>query len=86
MSDPAGAHDVPEEKEKVSLTLDRSLVEALRASVRPNQLSATVNQMLQRGLQHARLQQLLEELQGERGQASERSYQRLLDDWFDDAD
>lgn len=75
-----------QEKEKVSLTLDRALIEALRSSAGPKRLSATVNELLLQAVERAQLRALVEELENEAGPASADAYQELLDEWFADAE
>lgn len=77
---------VEQEKGKVSLTLDRALIEALRSSAGPKRLSATVNELLLQAVERAQLRALVEELETEAGPASADAYQKLLGEWFADAE
>jgi len=78
--------NVEQEKEKVSLTLDRALIEALRTSAGPKRLSATVNELLLQAVERARLRALVEALEIEAAPPSAAAYRELLDEWFADAE
>jgi len=78
--------NVEAEKEKVSLTLDRQLVEALRSSAGPKRLSATVNELLMQAVERVQLRALVEALEAEKGPAPAATYQELLDEWFGEVD
>jgi hypothetical protein len=71
-----------QEKEKVSITLDRSLVEEIRAHFGQRALSASINELLYVALAQERLGQLVEEMEQEAGPASPEAYERVLAQWF----
>ncbi|MDQ3951581.1 MAG: hypothetical protein M3279_01260 [Actinomycetota bacterium] len=68
-------------KEKVSLTLDTSLVEELRTLAAGTALSAVVNRLLSRAVEQERLAALVDELIAEAGEPPPEAYQRVLDQW-----
>lgn len=70
------------EKEKVSITLDRSLVAEIRAQAGGRALSASVNELLQAALAAQRLAQLVEEMEQEAGPPSAEAFDRVLAQWF----
>ena len=76
--------NVEAEKEKVSLTLDRDLIDAIRKSAGPKRLSSTVNELLIQAVETAQLRTLVETLEEEEGPASAETYQELLKEWFGD--
>ena len=73
------------EKEKVSITLDKSLVDEIRAHSGGRALSASINELLYAALAQARLTELVADLDQEAGPASPESYERVLAQWFADA-
>ncbi len=73
-----------QEKDKVSLTLDRELIRILRSEKGPKGLSATVNELLYAALEQAQLRTLVNELETEGGEASQDTYQRILDQWLEE--
>lgn len=72
------------EKDKVSLTIDRTLLEELRSRKTP--LSSTVNELLHRAMEQERLAALVAALEREAGPLSSDAYSRVLDQWFEDVD
>ncbi len=74
----------PQEKEKLSITLDKALVEEIRAHFGPRALSASINDLLYVALAQERLGQLVDELQADAGPASAQAYERVLAQWFGD--
>ena len=68
-------------KRKVSLTLDDSLLEEVRAMAAGAPLSGVVNDLLLRALEQERLRELVDELTAEVGEPSAEAYQRVLDQW-----
>jgi hypothetical protein len=72
------------DKEKVSLTLDRLLLQELRTIAGPAPLSTVVNELLHQALEHDRLRTLAEELVAEAGEPSPEAYERVLGQWFRD--
>jgi hypothetical protein len=71
-----------QEKEKVSLTLDRSLVDEIRAQFRGRALSASINELLHAALAQERVGELVEEMEDEAGAPSPEAYERVLAQWF----
>ncbi|MGC8512352.1 MAG: hypothetical protein ACP5P1_04835 [Acidimicrobiales bacterium] len=71
-----------QEKEKVSLTLDKSLVEEIRAQFGGRALSASINELLYAALAQERLGELVEEMEQEAGTPSPEAYERVLAQWF----
>lgn len=70
------------EKEKVSITLDKSLVDQIRAQSGGRALSTSINELLHAALAQQRLDQLVDEMQREAGPASPEAYDRVLAQWF----
>lgn len=70
------------EKEKVSLTLDKPLLDEIRAQVGGRALSASINELLYAALAQERLGQLVEEMEQEAGPPSPEAYERVLAQWF----
>lgn len=71
-----------QEKEKVSLTLDKHLVEEIRAQFGGRALSASINELLYAALAQERLGELVEEMEQEAGTPSPEAYERVLAQWF----
>lgn len=67
-------------KEKVSLSLDRELVQELRSH--DSSLSATVNELLHEAVAHQRLEALLAELEADAGRAPPDGLRRVLEHWL----
>ena len=76
--------DTPE-KEKVSITLDKPLVDEIRARFGGRALSASINELLYAALAQERLAELVDEMEQEAGPASPEAYERVLAQWFDEA-
>jgi hypothetical protein len=72
------------EKEKVSITLDKPLVDQIRAQFGGRALSASINELLYAALAQEHLAELVEEMEREAGPASPDAYQRVLAQWFDE--
>ena len=70
------------EKEKVSITLDKSLVDQIRAQSGGRALSTSINELLYAALAQKRLDQLVDEMQREAGPATPEAYDRVLAQWF----
>jgi hypothetical protein len=70
------------EKEKLSITLDKSLVEEIRAHFGQRALSTSINELLYVALAQERLGQLVDEMEAEAGPASPEAYERVLAQWF----
>jgi uncharacterized protein (DUF4415 family) len=73
---------IPHEKEKVSITLDKSLVDAIRAEFGGRALSTSINELLQTALAQKHLGQLVDEMEREAQPASPEAYERVLAQWF----
>ena len=73
------------EKEKVSITLDKPLVDEIRAQLGGRALSASINELLHAALAQERLGELVEEMEAEAGPASPEAYERVLAQWFGEA-
>jgi hypothetical protein len=72
------------EKEKVSITLDKPLVDEIRAQFGGRALSASINELLYAALAQEHLAELVDEMEQEAGPASPEAYQRVLAQWFDE--
>lgn len=72
------------EKEKVSVTLDKPLVDELRAQSGRRTLSASINELLHTALGQQHLAELVDEMEQETGPASPAAYERVLAQWFDE--
>jgi hypothetical protein len=70
------------EKEKVSITLDKPLVDEIRAHFGGRPLSTTINELLYAALARERLGDLVDEMEEEAGPASPEAYERVLAQWF----
>lgn len=68
-------------KRKVSLTIDESLLEDLRALSGGRPLSSVVNSLLSRAVEQERLGALVDELIAEAGEPPPEAYQSVLDQW-----
>lgn len=71
-----------QEKEKVSLTLDKPLLDELRAQVGGRALSTSINELLYAALAQEHLSQLVDEMEQEAGAPSPEAYDRVLAQWF----
>jgi len=79
-------YDIFMATEKVSLTLDETLVNAARDLVGRRGLSGYVNQALRHQLQRHRLTGLLEELEAEAGPIDSRVIEEVRREWPDPAE
>jgi hypothetical protein len=70
------------EKEKVSLTLDKLLVDEIRAQFGGRALSASINELLYAALAQEHLGELVDEMEREAGTPSQEVYDRVLAQWF----
>ena len=70
------------EKEKVSLTLDKPLVDEIRAQFGGRALSASINELLYAALAQEHLGELVDEMEREAGTPSQEAYDRVLAQWF----
>jgi hypothetical protein len=73
------------EKEKVSITLDKPLVDEIRAQFGGRALSASINELLYAALAQEHLAELVDEMEQEAGPASPEAYERVLAQWFDES-
>lgn len=73
-------------KRKVSLTMDESLVEDVRAIAGDRPLSAVVNDLLARAVAQHKLKELVDEMTAEAGEPSPEAYEHVLSQWFGDED
>lgn len=72
------------QKEKVSITLDKALVDEIRSQFGGRALSASINELLHAALAQEHLAELVNELEQEAGPASLETYERVLAQWFDE--
>ena len=70
------------EKEKVSITLDKALVDQIRAQFGGRALSTSINELLYAALAQERLRELVDEMEQEVGPVSPEAYERVLAQWF----
>jgi uncharacterized protein (DUF4415 family) len=75
---------VTPEKEKVSITLDKPLVDEIRAQFGGRALSTSINELLHAALAQEHLAELVDEMEQEAGPASPEAYERVLAQWFDE--
>ncbi len=71
-----------QEKEKVSLTLDKPLVDEIRAQFAGRALSTSINELLYAALAQEHLGELVDEIEREAGTPSPEAYDRVLAQWF----
>jgi hypothetical protein len=76
------AHSGAREKEKVSLTLDKPLVDEIRARFGGRALSTSINELLYAALAQEHLGELVDEMEREAGTPSQEAYDRVLAQWF----
>jgi hypothetical protein len=76
------AQAAAQEKEKVSITLDKPLVDEIRAQFAGRALSASINELLYAALAQERLSQLVDEMEQEAGPPSPEAYERVVAQWF----
>ena len=70
------------EKEKVSITLDKPLVDEIRTLFGGQALSTSINELLYAALAQERLGELVDEMEQHAGPASPEAYERVLAQWF----
>jgi hypothetical protein len=70
------------EKVKVSLTLDRDLVEEIRVHFGRQALSTMVNDLLQAAMAQERLAELVDKMIEESGPPSPEAYEWVWDQWL----
>jgi hypothetical protein len=73
------------EKEKLSITLDKPVVEEIRELFGERPLSASINDLLQSALVQYRLGLLVDQLEQEVGPAPAEAYERVFSQWFEEA-
>ncbi|MHB8504843.1 MAG: hypothetical protein ACYDEN_03860 [Acidimicrobiales bacterium] len=71
-----------QEKEKVSLTLDKPLVDEIRAQFGGRALSTSINELLYAALAQEHLGEVVDALEREAGTPSPEAYDRVLAQWF----
>ena len=71
-----------QEKEKVSLTLDKPLVDEIRAQFGGRALSTSINELLYAASAQEHLGELVDEMERETGTPSLETYDRVLAQWF----
>jgi uncharacterized protein (DUF4415 family) len=76
------AQEAASEKEKISITLDKALVDEIRAQFGGRALSASINDLLYVALAQERLSELVDQMEREAGPASSEAYDRVLAQWF----
>ncbi len=76
------ARTAVQEKEKVSLTLDKPLVDEIRAQFGGRALSTSINELLYAALAQEQLGELVDEMEQEAGAPSPEAYERVLAQWF----
>jgi len=72
------------EKQKLSITLDKPVVEEIRELFGERPLSASINDLLRSALVQHRLGHLVDQMEEEAGQASPEAYERVFAQWFDE--
>jgi hypothetical protein len=72
------------EKEKLSITLDKPIVEQIRELFGERPLSASINDLLQGALVQHRLGLLVDQMEEEAGPASAKAYDRVFSQWFEE--
>lgn len=70
------------EKEKVSITLDKPLVDEIREHFGGRALSTSINELLYAALAQERLAELVDEMEQEAGPPSADAFERVLAQWF----
>lgn len=71
-----------QEKQKVSVTLDKTLVDDIRAQFGGRALSTSINTLLYAALAQERLAELVDEMEREAAPPSPEAYERVLAEWF----
>jgi hypothetical protein len=72
------------EKQKLSITVDKPLVDEIRAQFGAQTLSASINELLYLALARERLTELVDEMEREAGHPSQEAFDRVLAAWFAD--
>ncbi|MDA8284243.1 MAG: hypothetical protein M0Z42_13350 [Actinomycetota bacterium] len=76
------ADEAAPEKEKISITLDKPLVEEIRSQFRGRALSSSINELLYAALAQERLGQLVDEMEEVAGPPSPETYERVVAEWL----
>lgn len=71
-----------DEKAKLSVTLDKSLVDEIREQSAGRPLSTSINELLHSALAQQRLGEFVDDMIAEAGAPSEQAYERVLAQWF----
>jgi uncharacterized protein (DUF4415 family) len=71
------------EKEKLSLTLDKSIVREIRTLSGGRPLSTSINELLRDALAQHRLGELVAEMQESAGPVTSQDYERAFSQWFE---
>ena len=72
------------EKEKLSVTLDKSIVEEIRALSGGRPMSTSINVLLHDALAQHRLGELVAEMEGTAGPVTAEAYERVFSQWFEE--
>jgi hypothetical protein len=76
--------NVVEEKQKLSVTLDQSVVDEIREMFGSRPISTSINDLLHDALAQRRLNELVDELFAEAGPPSAAAYERVMAQWRGD--
>ena len=79
----AGTNTAPE-KEKLSVTLDKSIVEEIRALSGGRPMSTSINVLLHDALAQHRLGELVAEMEETAGPVTAEAYERVFSQWFEE--
>jgi hypothetical protein len=69
-------------KKKVSITIDESLLDEVRAMAGDRPLSAVVNDLLATAVAQTKLSQLVDDMIAEAGPPPPEAYERVLRQWY----
>ena len=72
------------EKEKLSITLDKSIVEEIRALSKGRPMSTSINALLHDALAQYHLGELVAEMEEEAGPVTAKAYDRVFSQWFEE--
>jgi uncharacterized protein (DUF4415 family) len=72
------------EKEKLSVTLDKSIVEEIRALSGGRPMSTSINVLLRDALAQHRLGELVAEMEETSGPVTAEAYERVFSQWFEE--
>jgi uncharacterized protein (DUF4415 family) len=76
--------NVAHEKEKLSVTLDKSIVEEIRALSGGRPMSTSINVLLRDALAQHRLGELVAEMEETAGPVTAEAYERVFSQWFEE--